>query len=198
MAVFRSVLVPLKAAIGFLLSILASLGALVATFQWGWLSGLTGVQQTCPVVSTMPIFLVGVVFGLAMDYEVFFVSRIREAFAHGTEAGAAVVAGFSHSARVVTAGAVIMISIFAGFVSSSEPEIKMLGFGLGVSVLFDAFVVRMAIVPATLALLGKAAWWLPEWLNKLLPNVDIEGEKLRKQLDTEQSSGGADSLFANS
>jgi RND superfamily putative drug exporter len=91
-----------------------------------------------------------------------------------------------------------MISIFAGFVSSSEAEIKMLGFGLGVAVLFDAFVVRMAIVPATLALLGKAAWWLPEWLNKLLPNVDIEGEKLRKQLDTEQSSGGADSLLANS
>ncbi len=198
MAVFRSVLVPLKAAIGFLLSILASLGALVATFQWGWLSGLTGVQQTGPVVSTMPIFLVGVVFGLAMDYEVFLVSRIRETFAHGTEAGAAVVTGFSHSARVVTAGAVIMISIFAGFVSSSEAEIKMLGFGLGVAVLLDAFVVRMAIVPATLALLGKAAWWLPEWLNKLLPNVDIEGEKLRKQLDTEQSSRGADSLLANS
>jgi RND superfamily putative drug exporter len=196
MVVFRSVLVPLKAALGFLLSVLASLGALVAVFQWGWFSDLTGVQQTSPIVSTMPIFLVGIVFGLAMDYEVFLVSRIREAHANGTEAREAVVSGFSHSARVVGAGAVIMTSVFLGFMGSTETEIKMLGFALGVAVLFDAFVVRMVIVPATLALLGKAAWWLPAWLDLTLPNVDIEGERLRQQL-TDDEAGGSDSRLAH-
>ncbi|WP_037682741.1 MMPL family transporter [Streptomyces griseus] len=180
-AVFRSILVPLKAALGFLLSVLAALGAVVAVFQWGWLSGLLGVEQTGPIMSMMPIFMVGVVFGLAMDYEVFLVTRMREAYVHGETPGQAIVTGFRHSARVVAAAAVIMMAVFGGFISSSESMIKMIGFGLAIAVFFDAFVVRMAIVPAVLALLGKKAWWLPKWLDRVLPNVDVEGEGLRTQ-----------------
>ncbi|MFC8423861.1 MMPL family transporter [Streptomyces sp. NPDC057236] len=181
--VFRSILVPLKAALGFLLSVLAALGAVVAVYQWGWLSGLMGVEETGPIMSMMPIFMVGVVFGLAMDYEVFLVTRIREAYVHGEKPGQAVVTGFKYSARVVTAAAVIMMAVFSGFIGSSEAMVKMIGFGLAVAVLFDAFVVRMAIVPAVLALLGKRAWWLPKWLDRILPNVDVEGEGLRTDDD---------------
>ncbi|MBT2525974.1 MMPL family transporter [Streptomyces sp. ISL-99] len=182
MLVFRSVLVPLKAALGFLLSVVAALGAVVAVFQWGWLADVMGVEQTGPVMSMMPIFMVGVVFGLAMDYEVFLVTRMREAYVHGERPGQAIVTGFQHGARVVTAAAVIMMAVFAGFIGSSESMVKMIGFGLAIAVFFDAFVVRMAIVPAVLALLGKKAWWLPRWLDKALPNVDVEGEQLRKAL----------------
>ncbi|OIJ63835.1 MMPL family transporter [Streptomyces mangrovisoli] len=177
--VFRSILVPLKAALGFLLSVTAALGAVVAVFQWGWLAGLLGVEQTGPVMSMMPIFMVGVVFGLAMDYEVFLVTRMREAYVHGEKPAQAVVTGFRHGARVVTAAAVIMMAVFSGFIGSSESMIKMIGFGLAIAVFFDAFIVRMAIVPAVLALLGKRAWWLPKWLDRVLPNVDVEGEGLR-------------------
>ncbi|MEU6194628.1 MMPL family transporter [Streptomyces sp. NPDC047061] len=190
-AVFRSILVPLKAALGFLLSVLAALGAVVAVFQWGWLGGLLGVEQTGPIMSMMPIFMVGVVFGLAMDYEVFLVTRMREAYVHGETPGQAVVTGFRHSARVVAAAAIIMMSVFSGFVTSSESMIKMIGFGLAIAVFFDAFVVRMAIVPAVLALLGKRAWWLPKWLDRALPNVDVEGEGLRA-LSDENADKNAD------
>ncbi|MEU9145892.1 MMPL family transporter [Streptomyces sp. NPDC048349] len=182
MLVFRSILVPLKAALGFLLSVVAALGAVVAVFQWGWLGSLFGVEQTGPIMSMMPIFMVGVVFGLAMDYEVFLVTRMREAYVHGERPGQAVVTGFQYSARVVVAAAVIMIAVFAGFIGATEQMVKMIGFGLAVAVFFDAFVVRMAIVPAVLALLGHKAWWLPRWLDRLLPNVDVEGESLRKHL----------------
>ncbi|MBB0246164.1 MMPL family transporter, partial [Streptomyces alkaliphilus] len=178
--VFRSLLVPIKAGLGFLLSVFASLGAVVAVFQWGWLAGLFGVEVTGPIMSLMPIFLIGVVFGLAMDYEVFLVTRMREAYVHGEDARQAIVTGFRYSARVVTAAAIIMISVFASFVSADEPMIKMIGFGLAAAILFDAFVVRMAIVPAVLALLGRSAWWLPAWLDRILPNVDVEGEKLAR------------------
>ncbi|MFE2536722.1 MMPL family transporter [Streptomyces sp. NPDC059371] len=177
--VFRSILVPLKAALGFLLSVMAALGAVVAVFQWGWLSSLMGVEETGPIMSMMPIFMVGVVFGLAMDYEVFLVTRMREAFVHGEKPAQAIVTGFKHGARVVTAAAVIMIAVFSGFIGSSESMIKMIGFGLAIAVFFDAFIVRMALVPAVLALLGKRAWWLPKWLDRVLPNVDVEGEGLR-------------------
>ncbi|MGW0766575.1 MMPL family transporter [Streptomyces sp. NPDC002676] len=187
--VFRSILVPLKAALGFLLSVLAALGAVVAVFQWGWLSGLMNVEQTGPVMSMMPIFMVGVVFGLAMDYEVFLVTRMREAYVHGEKPTQAVVTGFRYGARVVTAAAIIMIAVFSGFMGSSEAMIKMIGFGLAIAVFFDAFIVRMAIVPAVLALLGKRAWWLPKWLDRVLPNVDVEGEGLRSQ---EQRRGSDD------
>ncbi|MFJ9626220.1 MMPL family transporter [Streptomyces sp. NPDC101175] len=178
LVVFRSVLVPVKAAFGFLLSVLAALGSVVAVFQWGWGAELLGVEQAGPIMSLMPIFLVGIVFGLAMDYEVFLVARMREAYVHGDRATDAVVSGFRHSARVVVAAAVIMIAVFSGFVGSGESMVKTIGFGLAVAVLFDAFVVRMALVPAVLALLGDKAWWLPKWLDRVLPRVDVEGAGL--------------------
>ncbi|MGW0330439.1 MMPL family transporter [Streptomyces sp. NPDC003011] len=180
MVVFRSVLVPLKAAVGFLLSLLASLGAVVAVFQWGWGASLLGLEQTGPIMSLMPIFLVGIVFGLAMDYEVFLVSRMREAYVHGDRPSVAIVSGFRSSARVVVAAALIMMAVFSGFISAGESMIKTIGFGLAVAVLFDAFVVRMAIVPAVLALLGERAWWLPRWLQRILPDIDVEGEALTR------------------
>ncbi|MFB7913535.1 MMPL family transporter [Streptomyces sp. NPDC056061] len=178
MVVFRSLLVPLKAALGFLLSVAAAFGVIVAVFQWGWLADALGVEQTGPVMSMMPIFLIGVVFGLAMDYEVFLVTRIREAYVHGERPGQAIVTGFRHSARVVAAAAVIMIAVFAGFIGMSDSMIKMMGVGLAAAVFFDAFVVRMTIVPAVLALLGDRAWRLPRWLDRFVPQVDVEGERL--------------------
>ena len=184
MLVFRSILVPVKAALGFLLSVAAAFGAVVAVFQWGWLSGLLGVAATGPIVSLMPIFLIGVVFGLAMDYEVFLVTRMREEFVHGTEPTQAVITGFRHGVRVVTAAAIIMISVFAGFLSSHETLIKAMGFALAAAVALDAFVVRMTIVPAVMTLLGRSAWWLPGWLDRLLPSVDVESESLRRELDS--------------
>ncbi|MFE3099505.1 MMPL family transporter [Nocardia tengchongensis] len=180
MVVFRSIAVPIKAALGFLLSVGAAFGVIVAVFQWGWLADLIGVHQTGPVMSMMPIFLIGVVFGLAMDYEVFLVTRMREAFAHGETAHEAIVTGFRHSGRVVVAAAAIMIAVFAGFIGGGEPMIKMMGLGLAAAVFFDAFIVRMTLVPAVLALLGDKAWWLPGWLARILPNVDVEGESLNR------------------
>ncbi|MGW1463447.1 MMPL family transporter [Streptomyces sp. NPDC002308] len=179
--VFRSILVPVKAALGFLLSVLASLGSLVAVFQWGWLKDLVGLEQTGPIMSLMPILLVGIVFGLAMDYQVFLVTRMREAYVHGADPRTAIETGFRHSAKVVTAAALIMISVFAGFIGSHEAIIKALGFALAVAVALDAFVVRMTIVPAVLTLLGKHAWTLPRWIDRILPEVDIEGEKLARR-----------------
>jgi RND superfamily putative drug exporter len=178
--VFRSLLVPLKAAAGFLLSVAATLGVVVAVFQWGWLAHLLGVSTTAPIVSVLPIFLVGVVFGLAMDYEVFLVTRMREAYVHGAAPTQAVHAGFRHSARVVTAAAIIMISVFGGFLLNDQALIKSIGLGLACAVLFDAFVVRMTIVPAVMTLLGRRAWSLPRWLDRILPNVDVEGERLQQ------------------
>ena len=183
MLVFRSVLVPIKATLGFLLSIAATFGAVVAVFQWGWLAGAFGVEQTGPIISFLPVILIGIVFGLAMDYQVFLVTRMREDYVHGTPAREAVVTGFGHGARVVTAAAIIMISVFAGFILTPDAIIKSIGFALGVAVLFDAIIVRMIIVPAVMTLLGNVAWWLPRWLDRLLPDVDVEGEKLRRRLD---------------
>ncbi|WP_405968254.1 MMPL family transporter [Streptomyces sp. NBC_00015] len=182
--VFRSVLVPLKAALGFLLSVLAALGAVVAVFQWGWLAGLLGVHQTGPIMNTMPIVMVGIVFGLAMDYEVFLVTRIREAHLQGEPPGRAIVSGFRHSARVVVAAAVIMISVFSGFIGVGETLIKMIGFGMAVAVLFDAFFVRLTIVPAVLALLGERAWTMPRRLERIVPHVDVEGHALTRDAET--------------
>ncbi|MEU7304778.1 MMPL family transporter [Streptomyces sp. NPDC007189] len=178
MLVFRSVLVPLKAALGFLLSVSAALGAVVAVFQWGWFAKSLGIHQQGPIMSTLPIFMIGVVFGLAMDYEVFLVARMREAYVHGADPSAAVVTGFRYGGRVVTAAAIIMTSVFSSFILDTNDFVKMMGFSLAAAVLFDAFVVRMALVPALFALLGRSAWWLPRWLDRLLPNMDVEGEKL--------------------
>ncbi|MDX5563001.1 MMPL family transporter [Streptomyces sp. ID05-04B] len=182
LVVFRSLLVPVKAAFGFLLSVLAALGSVVLVFQQGHGADLLGVESTGPIMSMMPIFLVGIVFGLAMDYEVFLVSRVRESHVHGDAARTAIVSGFKHSARVVGAAALIMMAVFSGFVGAGESMIKMIGFGLAIAVLFDAFVVRMAIVPAVLSLLGDKAWYLPRWLDRLLPDVDVEGEKLSRKV----------------
>ncbi|MFD5898467.1 MMPL family transporter [Streptomyces sp. NPDC060366] len=188
--VFRSLLVPLKAALGFLLSVVATLGVLVAVFQWGWLKDVFGVDETAPIVSLLPILLIGVVFGLAMDYEVFLVSGMREAYVHGASPTEAIVTGFRHGARVVTAAAIIMISVFAGFLLDDVALVKSIGMGLAVAVLFDAFVVRMTIVPAVMTLLGDRAWSLPAWLDRILPNVDVEGEKLRRILDDRDRGAG--------
>ena len=178
MLVFRSVLVPVKAALGFLLSVGASFGAVVAVFQWGWFAGLLGVPTTGPVISFMPIILMAVLFGLAMDYEVFLVSRMREEFVHGEAPRTSVVAGMRHAARVVVAAALIMFSVFASFVTIDDVIVKAIAFGLAVGVLVDAFVVRMTLVPAVLALMGRSAWWLPRWLDRVLPDLDVEGAKL--------------------
>ncbi|MCQ0014561.1 MMPL family transporter [Actinomadura madurae] len=179
--VFRSLLVPLKAALGYLLSVLASLGVVVLVFQQGHGAELLGAEHTGPIMSLMPIFLVGIVFGLAMDYEVFLVARMREAYVHGESPHQAITSGFRHSARAVVAAALIMVAVFAGFVSESDSMIKMIGFGLASAILFDAFVVRMAIGPAVLALLGHKAWWLPGRLDRVLPRVDVEGEALGRR-----------------
>ncbi len=191
LVVFRSVLVPLKATAGFVLSVLASLGALVAVFQWGWLGKILGVPATGPIQSFIPILLVGISFGLAMDYEVFLVTRIREAHTHGELPRPAVISGFRHSARVVTAAALIMTAVFAGFISNIDILVKEIGFGLAVAVLLDAFVVRLTIVPAVLALLGKSAWWRPRWLDRVLPHLDIEGQALDHRLAPGTATTGA-------
>ncbi|MPR00403.1 MMPL family transporter [Modestobacter sp. I12A-02628] len=180
MLVFRSVLVPVKAALGFLLSVGASFGAVVAVFQWGWLADLFGVPATGPVISFMPILLMAVLFGLAMDYEVFLVSRMREEYVHGAAPRDAVVGGMRHASRVVVAAALIMLSVFASFVTIEDVTIKAIAFGLAVGVLVDAFVVRMTLVPAVLALLSRSAWWLPRGLDRVLPDLDVEGARLER------------------
>ncbi len=178
MIVFRSILVPLTATAGFLLSVLATLGATVLVFQEGHL----GLVDGEPLVSFMPIILIGIVFGLAMDYQVFLVTRMREAYVHGDSAKTAVVDGFRFGARVVAAAAAIMISVFSAFILQDNPLIQSMGFALAIAVFFDAFVVRMMLIPAVMNLIGRGAWWLPKWLDKILPHVDVEGERLAGNL----------------
>ncbi|MFG1603651.1 MMPL family transporter [Actinoplanes sp. NPDC049265] len=192
MLVFRSILVPLKAALGFLLTVGATFGITVFIFQQGHLAGLVGLDSPGPLVSFLPILLIGILFGLAMDYEVFLVSRMREDFVHGETPYQAVVSGTGHGARVVTAAALIMTSVFSGFMLIDDPIIKSMGFALAIGVAIDAFVVRMTIVPAVMSLLGRGAWWIPRWLDRVLPDVDIEGEKLRKRIDAPPSAAAAD------
>jgi RND superfamily putative drug exporter len=180
--VFRSVLIPIKAAAGFLLSIGASLGLAVWVFQDGNLAELFNVAKTGPVVSFLPILLIGILFGLAMDYEVFLVSRMRERFVKTGDARDSIVTGYGQSGRVVTAAAVIMIAVFGAFILDPDPTVKAIGLSLAFGVLADAFIVRMTLVPAVMALLGRVAWSLPGRLGRLVPNVDIEGEKLLERL----------------
>lgn len=184
-ALFRSIVVPLKATVGFLLSVAATFGVLVAVFQWGWLAPL-GITASGAVVSMLPIFIVGVVFGLAMDYEVFLVTRMSEAHVHGATPLDAVRTGFRHGAGVVTAAALIMISVFGGFVLGEATDIIQIGVALAAAVAVDAFVVRMTIVPAVLALVGERAWWLPRWLERLLPPLGVEAERLHRSRDEER------------
>jgi RND superfamily putative drug exporter len=188
MLVFRSILVPLTATLGFLLSVLATLGATVAVFQEGALDIFEGQ----PIVSFMPIFLIGMVFGLAMDYQVFLVTRMREAHVHGLSTREAVVDGFRNSARVVVAAATIMIAVFSGFMLEDDAVVKSMGFALAASILFDAFIVRMALIPAVLYLLDELAWWLPKWLDRILPNVDVEGTSLERDSIPVVPRGDAD------
>jgi RND superfamily putative drug exporter len=189
MLVFRSVLVPIKAALGFLLSVVASFGVVVAVFQWGWFSEFTGVEPG-PILSFMPVLLMAVLFGLAMDYEVFLVSGMREQYVHGASPKRAIERGFGGAARVVTAAALIMFFVFFAFVPEGSGVIKVIALGLACGILFDAFLVRMTLVPAVMTLLGKSAWWLPRWLDRLLPNVDIEGESLREHRSAGEWTAG--------
>jgi RND superfamily putative drug exporter len=175
MTVFRSVLVPLKAAVMNLLSIGAAYGVVVAVFQWGWGSGLLGIHQSVPISPFLPMIMFAILFGLSMDYEVFLLSRVREEYLRTRDSHSSVVAGLSATARVITSAALIMISVFAAFLLIPDIEIKMFAVGLTVAVLVDATVVRMVLVPATMALMGDANWWLPGWLDRLLPHVDVEG-----------------------
>ncbi|TFB92734.1 MMPL family transporter [Cryobacterium sp. HLT2-28] len=181
--VFRSIFVPVKAALGFLLSVFASIGATVAIFQWGWFADLLGVAHPGPILSFLPILLMAVLFGLAMDYEVFLVSGMREEFVASGRPHDAIVHGFSHAARVVTAAALIMFFVFFAFVPDGTGAIKGIAFALAIGVFLDAFLVRMTLVPAAMALAGRWAWWLPRPLDRLLPDVDIEGVGLRRHLD---------------
>jgi len=192
MIVFRSIWVPLKATLGYLLSILAAFGAVAAVFEWGWLADALHVTRTGPVISFMPIILMGVLFGLAMDYEVFLVSRMREDFVHARRdrggradramAVDAVRSGFTASARVVTAAAVIMFAVFAAFIPEGDTSIKPIALGLAVGIAVDAFLVRMTLGPAIMTLLGDKAWWMPRWLDRVLPHFDIEGEAVEREL----------------
>ncbi|HEX3332774.1 MAG TPA: MMPL family transporter [Acidimicrobiales bacterium] len=175
---FRSFLVPIKAVLGYVLSVLAALGAVTFVFQDGHLNGLFGVAAAGPILSFLPILLIGGLFGLAMDYEVFLVSRMREEYGHGDDARAAVVDGYRGSAKVVVSAAIIMISVFGSFIFTPDPITKSLGFCLAVGVLIDAFVVRMTLVPAAMTLFGRAAWWLPDRLEHALPDLDIEGNRV--------------------
>ncbi|MFF3934881.1 MMPL family transporter [Streptomyces phaeofaciens] len=175
---FRSLLVPVKAALGFLLSVAASLGATVWVFQDGHLNGVLDIPSAGPVTSFLPVLLIGVLFGLAMDYEVFLVSRMREHYEHTGDAAEAITQGVARSGRVVGAAALIMVAVFGGFVFNHDPIIKSIGFALAFGVFVDAFVVRMTLVPAAMALLGRRAWGLPGWLDRVTPDVDIEGAKL--------------------
>ncbi|WP_329041462.1 MMPL family transporter [Streptomyces sp. NBC_00178] len=188
MLVFRSILVPVKAALGFLLTIGATFGITVAIFQQGHLADLVGLDTPGPLVSFLPILLIGILFGLAMDYEVFLVSRMREDFVHGSDARESVVSGVGHNARVVSAAAIIMTAVFGGFVLMHDPIIKSIGFALAVGVLVDAFVVRMTLVPAVMHLLGRAAWWLPRPVDRILPDLDIEGERLQQEIPVQRQA----------
>ena len=178
--VFRSVLVPVVGVLGFLLTIGAAFGATVAVFQWGWLSGIANVKVNGPLLSLSPIIIVGILFGLAMDYMVFMVSRMHEAHAHGAAPEDAVVTGFRQAAPVVVAAATIMFSVFAGFVPQGNDTVKPIAFALAIGILFDALVVRMIAIPAAITIMGRAAWWLPRWLRKL-PALDVEGAALERE-----------------
>ncbi|EME35953.1 hypothetical protein C884_00954 [Kocuria palustris PEL] len=194
--VFRSILVPVIASLGFLLSLLAAFGAVVAVYQWGWLSWLFNVTEPGPVLSFLPTLMVGILFGLAMDYQLFLVTGMREAHVHGYPARTAVVRGMVGGRAVVTAAAIIMTSVFAGFIFSHMAMIRPMGFGLATGVLFDAFLVRMTIIPALMTLLGEKAWWFPRWLDRILPNVDVEGESLQQGKPQAEAAASRDERLA--
>ena len=175
MAVFRSVLVPLKAVVMNLLSIGAAYGVIVAIFQWGWAMQSDRRGQAGPIEAWVPMFLFAIVFGLSMDYEVFLLSRIKEEYDRTKDNAIAVADGLAVTARVITAAALIMFCVFGAFVLGDDRSLKLFGFGLAIAVLIDATIVRMVLVPATMELLGDRNWWIPKWLDRILPNIDVEG-----------------------
>lgn len=189
--VFRSIIVPIKATVGFILSVLATFGLTTAVYQWGWLHSLFGFDTGGPLLSFMPILVTGILYGLAMDYQVFLVSSMREAYVHGRHGNESVVHGYDLASRVVLAAGIIMVSVFAGFIFAPDAMIKQIGFALAFGILIDAFIIRMTLVPAVMSVFGDKAWWLPKWLDRLLPNLDVEGDKLIAKLHAEssQSSG---------
>jgi len=159
-----------------LLSIGAAYGVMVAVFQWGWGASLFGVHQSLPIVAFIPMFMFAILFGLSMDYEVFILSRVREEYNHSGDNTESVVKGLTATARVITSAALIMISVFISFVFGGEPVMKMMGVGLATAVFVDATIIRMVLVPASMRLMGDANWWLPRWMDRRMPNLDIEGE----------------------
>ncbi len=185
--VFRSVVIPIKATAGFLLSIVATFGVTTAVFQWGWFIGLVGLDTGGPLLSFLPIMVTGILYGLAMDYQVFLVSSMREAHAEGMSPRGAIVHGFEHASHVVAAAAVIMVTVFASFVFSDDTTIKQFGFALAAGVLIDAFLIRMTLVPAVMSLLSHSAWWLPRWLDRLLPIIDLDSEAPDTRREEEQA-----------
>jgi putative drug exporter of the RND superfamily len=189
--VFRSLVVPVLATAGFVLSVLATFGATTAVFQWGWLQGALGLDAEAPILSLLPVIVAGVLYGLAMDYQVFLGTSTKEAHRHGRTGVAPVEQGFRQAGRVVAAAAVIMTSVFAGFVFSPEPMVRQIGFALGIGVLIDAFVIRMTLVPAVMAVLRDRAWWLPGWLDRILPDLDVDGDDIRRQAPTTPSPGSS-------
>jgi RND superfamily putative drug exporter len=191
MVVFRSIVVPIKAAVAILISIGSSFGVVVAVFNWGWLAGVVGLEQTIPIVSFLPLMMFAIVFGLSMDYEVFLLSRIHEEYHRTGTATESVVTGLSSSARVISAAALIMISVFGAFALGDSPFIKMFGLGLAVAVFLDATIVRMLIVPAVMALFGERAWKLPPFLDRILPNLDVEGAALTEHLEAHDAEVAA-------
>lgn len=180
LAIFRSLLAPVLAAAGYVLSLLGSLGAVVMVYQWGWLRDLFGVTEPGPVLAFLPILICGVLFGLAVDYQLFIMSGVREAYARGRSARVSILSGIAQGGPVVVACGIIMVSVFAGFVFADLAMIRPIGFGLAVGVLIEAFAVRATLIPAVTALLGDAAWYLPRWMDRLLPNVDVEGQALEQ------------------
>jgi len=175
MAVFRSLLVPLKAVVMNLLSIGAAYGIVVAIFQWGWGADLIGIGAAGPIDPFIPMMLFAIVFGLSMDYEVFLLSRMKEEFDRTGDNATAVADGLAATARVITAAALIMVAVFGSFVAGDDRTVKLFGMGLAVAVLIDATLVRMVLVPATMELLGARNWWIPKWLDRVLPKIDVEG-----------------------
>ena len=176
MLLFRSILVPIKAVFMNLLSIGAAFGVVVAVFQWGWLAGPLGIDSTGPVDAFLPVMLFAIVFGLSMDYEVFLVSRIHEEWEKRGDASVAAQVGIAATGRVITAAATIMVCVFAAFVLGDNRVIKLFGIGLASAVFLDAFVIRTTLVPAIMEIFGKTAWWIPKWLDKILPRLHVEGD----------------------
>jgi putative drug exporter of the RND superfamily len=187
---FRSVVIAAKAAIMNLLSIGAAYGVIVAVFQWGWAASLIGVHTTSPIPAYVPMMVFAIVFGLSMDYEVFLLSRVHESWISTRDPHRAVAIGIGSTARVITTAAAIMVTVFASFVLNDQLAVKMVAVGMAVAVFIDASLVRMVLVPAIMALLGAKAWWMPRWLERVVPQLHLEGSELAAAAGAAETPGG--------